>query len=253
MVNSAHDEIQRDHQPDAIRRRLNTTPQSQQFPDAVLGGIDGCVTTFAIVSGSVGAGFPPSIALILGAANLVADGFSMAVSNYESVATAKEHAARLRRMEEEHIDIVPLGEREEIRQIFAQKGFTGTILETVVDTVCRDRELWVETMMVEEHGLGKAAYRPFKSALTTFFAFLLVGAIPLIPFVIHSLAIETQFMISALLAAIAFFLIGALKGVILQQAIYVSGLRTLLMGGAAASMAYFIGYALRELVGINAF
>lgn len=77
-----------DHQPEAVRYRLMTPVRASVLPDAVLGGIDGCVTTFAVISGAFGAGFSPQVALVLGSANLLADGFSMAVSNYEASGAA---------------------------------------------------------------------------------------------------------------------------------------------------------------------
>jgi len=125
----------RDHHPDVIRERLKQPRKSQYISDAVLGGIDGCVTTFAVVSSVFGAGLPASIALILGFANLLADGFSMAISNYESVKADIEFNHDLRLTEEEHIDKVPEGEREEIRQIFQAKGFSGVTLMPISYTI----------------------------------------------------------------------------------------------------------------------
>lgn len=182
MKKASREDLIRDHSPEAIQRRLGQAPKFQNISDVVLGGIDGCVTTFAVVSGAVGAGFPSSVALILGFSNLVADGFSMAVSSYESNQAAQEFVESVRKIEEKHIDEVPEGEREEIRQIFQRKGFSGDILEKIVDTICQDRELWIETMLTEEHGLHKYNSDPWVSAGTTFAAFLLVGSVPLLPF-----------------------------------------------------------------------
>ncbi len=92
MKKASFEDLTRAHDPDVIRKRLQQAPKSQNISDAVLGGIDGCVTTFAVVSAAVGAGFPPSVALILGFANLIADGFSMAVSTYESNKAKQEYA-----------------------------------------------------------------------------------------------------------------------------------------------------------------
>lgn len=123
MKKDIDEELTREHHSELIRQRLQQAPKSQNVSDAVLGGIDGCVTTFAVVSGVVGAGLPSSIAVILGFANLLADGFSMAVSNYESHRSKQEFIESVKRSEERHIDLVPEGEREEIRQIFRGKGF----------------------------------------------------------------------------------------------------------------------------------
>lgn len=75
-------EIFHDHSAEAIRARLEDGAKASYLRDWVYGGIDGAVTTFAIVCGVVGANFSTSVILVLGAANIVADGFSMAASNY---------------------------------------------------------------------------------------------------------------------------------------------------------------------------
>jgi len=244
------DELRRQHRPDAIRRRLSRGPRSQHVSDAVLGGIDGCITTFAVVSGAVGAGFSSSVALILGFANLVADGFSMAVSNYESAKAQREFIEEVRRTEEEHIDRIPEGERDEIRAIFQQKGLAGDTLEEIVRTISHDRRLWVETMLTEEHGLQKAGPNPRKSALATMAAFLAVGAVPLTPLFSSALELHQQFVFSAALAGISFFSIGMLKSVVFAKPVLRSGLGTLLTGGAAAGLAYLTGYLLQQAFGV---
>lgn len=242
--------LYQEHRPEAIKRRLAKTTKSQNVSDAVLGGIDGCITTFAVVSGAVGANLPASVAIVLGFANLFADGFSMAISNYESIKAKCEFAADIRRTEEAHIDQVPAGECEEVRQIFQNKGFEGEILEKIVATITQNRQLWVDTMLTEEHGLQKIESNPWKSAAVTFVAFLVVGTMPLIPFLIPGLQPQQQFVLSATVAAVVFFFIGIFKSVIFAKPILRAGLSTLLTGGAAASLAYLTGYILRAVFGI---
>ena len=251
MKDDKHDALLREHHPDAIRKRLTLPAKSQHISDAVLGGIDGCVTTFAVVSSVVGAGLPASIALILGFANLLADGFSMAVSNYESVKADTEFNQGLRLIEEEHIDKVPEGEREEIRQIFQAKGFSGETLEKIIDTITQDRQLWVETMLTEEHGVKISTSSPLKAATATIVAFISVGVIPLLPFFIPVLEMQQQFILSTIFAGVMFFLIGAIKGLVFVKPIFVSGLSTLLTGGTAAGLAFLAGYLLRNAFGIE--
>lgn len=252
MNNATKAQLTREHQPEVIRQRLLMGSKQQNISDAILGGIDGCITTFAVVSGSVGAGFPSSVAVILGFANLFADGFSMAISNYESSKAKEEYFDSIKKMEERHIEEVPEGEREEIRQIFKSKGFDGELLEKVVDTITADKKTWLEIMLVEEHGLSKRIQKPWKSASVTFLAFVTVGTIPLIPYIVPSLEMSQQFSISALLAGIMFFLIGMLKSLALATPVLISGLRTLLTGGTAAALAYFSAYFLREVFNIAA-
>jgi VIT1/CCC1 family predicted Fe2+/Mn2+ transporter len=250
MVNADRDQLIREHHPEAIRQRLGRGPRSQNISDAVLGSIDGCVTTFAVVSGAVGAGFSAAVALVLGFANLLADGFSMAISSYESIKANQEYRETLRRRELEHIDQVPAGEREEIRQIFRQKGFAGEVLENIVDTISQDRRLWVETMLTEEHGMHKAGPDPRRSALITFASFLLVGAIPLLPFFASALSMRQQFVLSTVLAGLVFFLIGTMKSYVFGRPFWRSGFSTLVTGGAAAGLAFVTGYLLRQVFGI---
>ncbi|MBA3469992.1 MAG: VIT1/CCC1 transporter family protein [Herpetosiphonaceae bacterium] len=238
-----------EHQPEVIRERLAGHHDTNYLGDAVLGAIDGCVTTFAVVAGAIGGGFSATVVIILGFANLVADGFSMAVSNYLGTKSDREQVEKARRREEQHIERYPDGEREEVRQIFAQKGFTGSTLEEVVETITRDRRLWVDTMLTEELGLQLDGPHPRRAALATFLAFIVVGLVPLIPFLLPGLALQQAFIASASATAVAFFSIGVARGVVLQRPIWRSGLETLLTGGIAASLAYAVGYWLHQTYG----
>jgi VIT1/CCC1 family predicted Fe2+/Mn2+ transporter len=239
-----------DHHPDEISRRLRQPGRSQLVPAGVLGGIDGCVTTFAVVAGAFGAGFSTTVALVLGFANLLADGFSMAVSNHEAMSAQRDLANSIRQTEREHIRKVPDGEREEIRQIFASKGFEPPVLETIVDTICQNESLWVETMLREEYGLHESADSPMQAALTTFAAFVVVGAMPLLPLLIPGMSALQQFILSSTIAGSMFFAIGSMKSLVLGQPVIRAGVRTLLTGGTAALLALLAGYLLRQLFGV---
>lgn len=237
------------HHPDRIRQRLARQQVHSYLSDAVLGGIDGCVTTFAVVAGAVGGGFSSLVVVVLGFANLLADGFSMAVSNYQSTKSQRERVQQARQEEERHIDAVPEGEREEVRQIFAQKGFDGPLLESIVEGITQDRQLWVDTMITEELGLPLDGPRPLRAGLTTFGAFLVVGFVPLLPFLLPGLSPDATFRLSAFGAALAFFAVGAGKGLVLGRSALRAGAETLLTGGAAAMLAYLVGSWLRHVAG----
>lgn len=238
-----------DHRPTAVRARLAVPVRASTLPDAVLGGIDGCVTTFAVVSGAFGAGFSPQVALVLGFANLLADGFSMAVSNYEAGQAQLAQIASAERTERQHIALVPDGEREEIRQLFRDKGFEGELLEQVVETLCRDPDVWVTTMLREEHGLSAVGLSPLRAAFATFAAFLAAGAVPLLPYALPGLGVTAQFLSSLGLAGVIFLGIGMLKSMVYGQPAWHSGLRTLMMGGAAAGLAFVTGHLAQGLLG----
>lgn len=244
------EKLSQEHSPEVIREKLKSPAKENAASDAVLGGIDGCVTTFAVVSGVVGAGFSPSVALVLGFANLIADGFSMAISNYESIKTTGEFIQSIRDSEKEHIEKIPEGEREEIRQIFKNKGFSGEVLEKIVNTISADRNLWIDTMLVEEHGVQKTHRNPIKAAIATFTSFVVVGSMPLIPFLIPGLEKNARFTLSACLAALMFFSIGVLKSWVFSKPAFRSGVSTFLTGGTAALLAFIVGYVLREVFGI---
>jgi VIT1/CCC1 family predicted Fe2+/Mn2+ transporter len=236
-----HDEsLESQHTPKAIQTRLSEATQHSYLGDFVLGAVDGTVTTFAVVSGVAGANLKPEVAIILGLANLLADGFSMAVGNYLSTKADRQVVDRVRQMEEAHIEQIPEGEREEIRQIFKAKGFDGALLEEIVTVITHDRKQWVDTMVTEEFGLRLESPSPGKAALTTFAAFVLAGAIPLVPFF---LPFGSTFLLSSGATAGAFFLIGVAKGYVVHRSLLLSGLETLGIGSVAALLAYLVGSA----------
>ncbi len=238
------------HTPKAIRDRLSVQPRQSYLRDFIYGAIDGAVTTFAIVAGVAGAGLSPGIVLILGVANLIADGFSMAVSNYLGTRADDQLLEHARRTEHRHIEIFPEGEREEIRQIFAAKGFEGDELERIVKVITSDREQWVDTMLREELGLSIESRSPWKAGLMTLLAFILVGALPLLVYFYDYFAATTisqPFFYSAVLTGVAFFIVGALKSRFVNESWYRAGLETLGVGSIAAVLAYVIGVALRGL------
>ncbi len=121
--------LEHGHGRDEITARLDARNSSGQLRDAIFGGIDGTVTTFAIVAGVQGAGLPASIVIALGLANVLADGFSMAAGNYAGTKAIADDRHRLWEVEERHIRENPQGERDELEQILGRKGLTGQVLK----------------------------------------------------------------------------------------------------------------------------
>ena len=238
-------ELEHGHDGASIRRRLAAGPPVSHLRDWVYGGIDGALTTFAIVAGAVGADLSPRVVLIMGAANLVGDGFSMAAANFSGTSAERDEYAHLRAVEERHLDLVPEGEREEVRQIYRGKGFRGEDLERAVAVVTADRERWIDAMMAEEHGQPKVLRTPWKAALSTFAAFLACGSIPLLPFVADAGGASG---LSLAATALVFFGIGTVKSRWSVAGWWRSGLETLALGLAAAGLAFAIGRWLKALV-----
>ena len=235
---------QREHTVEAIDSRLTGRGSNSYLRDSILGGIDGAVTTFAVVAGSLGGGFTRDVAVTLGLANLIADGFSMAVSNYQGTRSRQEEIERARSSELDQVRVFPEGERAEIRRIFERKGFRGDVLDTIVSTITGDLNRWVDTMMREELGIERTQPDPRRAAVATFVAFILVGLLPLLPFFICDITIETGFTWSVLITAVTFFAIGAVKGVIVDKSLLSSGAGTLVTGAGAASIAYAVAHLL---------
>lgn len=236
--------MEHEHSPDAIRRRLESGPKHNYLRDWIYGGIDGAVTTLAVVTGVAGAQLSSWIILALGFANLFADGFSMAAGNYLGTKSEHDDWRRLQDIENRHIDLAPDGEREEVRQIFARKGFQGEELRRIVDLITADRERWVQTMLMDEYGLPHAIRSPWIASLCTFTAFLICGLVPLLPYLFVN---EHSLGLSAIMTGFVFFAIGSIKSKWSTSSWWHSGLTTLIIGTIAATLAYFTGVMIKRL------
>ena len=240
-----------EHRPERIRDRLSRPKGEGAIGDFVLGGVDGVVTTFAVVAGSAGAGLSTMTVIVLGLANLAADGFSMAVSNYLGTRSRQQEVMRARADEDWQTRACPDGERAEIREIFARKGFEPPELDCIVEVITADRGVWVDTMMREELRLSEISAKPLRAGVVTFVAFALCGFIPLLPFLIGG-PVEQLFARSTVLAGITFFVLGTVKGAVVGGSRLVSGVQTLAIGSAAAMLAFAVGVLLRDAFGLTA-
>ena len=237
--------LEHGHHPGEIARRLELGPRASYLRDWVYGGIDGTVTTFAIMAGVVGANLSSGVVLILGIANLLADGFSMAAANYTGTKAERDEYEQIRRMEERHVDLAPEGEREEVRQIFQAKGFVGEALETAVGVITERRELWIDTMMTEEHGMPGVTRSPLRAAIMTFIAFVVCGSVPILP---YALPLAEPLLPATIMTSLVFFAIGSLRSYWSPTPWWQAGLETLAIGMLAAGVAYLVGDLLQDLV-----
>ena len=220
----------------------------EYISEFVYGGIDGAVTTFAVVAGSVGAGLSTQTIVILGFANLIADGFSMAVGAYLSAKTEDENYNKALKQEYWEIDHLPEIERQEIREIYQKKGFEGELLEQVVDKICEAKDRWVDDMMRMELEMMPTDKKPLSIGWMTFISFNAVGFVPLVVYVSNLIwdFSGQLFAWSSILTAIAFMGIGYLKAKVTHQSLLRSMGETLLLGVIAAVLAYVAGDLLAE-------
>ena len=236
--------MEHEHTTQAIQRRLSAGPRHNYLRDWIYGGIDGSVTTLAVVSGVVGAQLSPWIILVMGFANLLADGFSMAASNFLGTRAEYEDLKRIEAIENRHIDLAPEGEREEVRQIFLNKGFAGEDLTRIVDLVTADRTRWIQTMLTEEYGLPRDVRSPWMAAVATFSAFIACGLVPLLPYLF---GLNNPVALSMMLTGGVFFTIGSVKSRWSTASWWSSGLSTLAVGATAGGLAYGVGLLLNHL------
>ena len=218
--------------------------------ELVYGGIDGSVTTFAVVAGATGAGLASEVVIILGFANLFADGFSMSVGAYLSSKSGKQMYERERKKEYQEIEDVPEDEVEEVREIFTELGFEGELLEQVVDKITENEDRWVDVMMKYELDLIPEKKSAAMVGVSTFISFLIFGLLPLLSYLIdvwYPLDLD-MFVVSSLLTAVAFAYIGWFKSYITKTGHLQSILETLSLGASAALLAYFAGDVLESFL-----
>jgi VIT1/CCC1 family predicted Fe2+/Mn2+ transporter len=235
----------------AFHRNHSDQSGNDFLREFIYGGVDGGVTTFAVVAGATGANFDSSIIIILGLANLVADGFSMSVGSYLSVKAQLEKYLKFMNYERWGVDNIPDMERDEIRTIYKNKGLTGKLLDEVVKVITSDKEVWVEEMMQGEFGMTPEKNSPLSAGLITFVSFLIIGSIPLIPFIFPQSAVlmgVSPFLLTCFLTSLAFVIIGLTKSFINQTPSMWAIFETLLLGGTAALIAYYAGYFLESLM-----
>jgi len=215
----------------------------------ILGGQDGLVNVLGIVLGLAGAvivnpKIGPSAVIIGGLAATFAESVSMAAVAYTSGKAQRDFYYREMEREKQEMKDAPEIERAEIKVIYMKKGFRGKQLENIVDKICSDKDLWLETMMTEELGLSESKdIKPLNEGIVVGLAAMAGSLIPLAPFFFSPVQ---QAVIPALsISSIALFAAGAYKGKITLGNWWKAGLEMLIIGMSAA----FIGYAVGEWAG----
>lgn len=242
----------RGHRLSRASRRDRPTSSRDYLRDFVYGAIDGVVTTFAVVAGVAGADLEAKIVLILGTANLLADGFSMSVSNFLGSRAALQQAKRRRREQREQIRSDPGLARRRAVDALSERGFTGGDLASAEVLMVADEHRWAALLSDGSLGRTGGGPNPLVAAAATLVAFVSLGSLPLLPFVYDLVVagdLADPFAWAAAMAAIAFFIVGAMKSRFVDQRWHSSGAETLLVGGLAAGLAFGVGTALAGVGG----
>ena len=216
----------------------------------IYGGIDGSITTFAVVAGATGASLDSSIIIILGVANLIADGFSMSIGSYLSSRSEKLQYDKFKQREYWEIEHLTESEVQEVRDIFQEKGFEGQLLEKVVNKITENRDEWVDIMMKHELKMIKEERNSISIGLATFLSFFVAGSIPLLVYVVDYFISTSSnlFLYSSLLTGATFVIIGLLKGIVTRSSKLRRITETVLLGTTAATLAYYTGEWLDRLI-----
>ena len=209
--------------------------------DVILGGQDGLVNMLGIALGVVAAGGSSHVLVVTGIAAAITESISMGAVAYTSFGSDRDFYLAEKRREQDEIDSQPEDEREEIREIYAAKGFEGQLLEDVVSTITANRETWVATMMDEELHLQPVEQQSlWRSAAIVTVATLIGHLIPLVPFLV---AARTPAVIAAVaLSAVALFAVGVYSARSLIGDWRKSGLQMVAIGLGAAGLGFLIGH-----------
>ncbi len=228
----------------------HTQAQGRYIKSVVYGGLDGIITTFAVVAGVAGAALSAGVVLILGFANLIADGLSMSIGDYLSSKSEREYQNAERVREEWEVNNVPEGEKKELEEIYEGKGMSAADAKAMVAIVAKNPKVWVDIMMVEELGIIGSEESPLANALATFFSFGVFGFVPLVTYILATFVPflrANSFVIAAVLTGATLFALGAVKVRITGKNWFKSGLETFVIGGITAAAAYGVGALLGGL------
>jgi predicted membrane protein (TIGR00267 family) len=233
--------LEKQHSED-IKYHLVGDPhrRASGLSDIILGGQDGLVNVLGVILGVAAATHDPRIVLVAGLAATFAESVSMGAVAYTSTLADADFYEAERAREFRHITEVPHLEKNEVREIYARKGFKGDLLDRIVETITANKDVWVAVMMSEEHRLSPGNRRQaFRTALVVGFAAVVGSLIPLTPFflfpVVHSM------WVAVAITALVLFGVGAYKARTMVGHPGKSGLEMAVIGTLSALVGYVVG------------
>ena len=208
--------------------------------DVILGGQDGLVNILGIILGVIAGGGSDTVLLVAGFAAAITESISMGAVGYTSSISERDYFQAEQAREATEIATMPEAERQEVRAIYAAKGFSGPLLEDVVDTITANRETWLATMMDEELHLQPVQTSDvLRTAVVVGIATLIGHLIPLLPFLVLSRI--PALVVALVLSALALFGVGAYSALTLVGDWRISGGKFVAIGLGAAAIGFLIG------------
>ena len=215
-----------------------TFNKGEGIKSLVYGGLDGTITTFAVVAGATGGALDMRVIIILGFANLLGDGISMAVGDYVSSKSEKEYA------EHHKQEIETEYNEDQTAQMLEEKGLSAIDAHHFAETLSHYDAETRNNLLIND---DEEESNPIINAIITFISFVIFGLFPLLIFIFayfnHDL-IPISFITSNILTFTTLFILGAVKTVVTKGNWFKSGLEMLIVGGLAAMAAYGIGVVL---------
>ncbi len=226
------------------------TKTGENLRDFILGAQDGIVNILGLVLGVASATLSSKVVIISGLAGLFAESISMGAVAFTSSTAGRDFYRREMIREKHEMKTIPHAERDEIREIYREKGFKGKELESIVSTITSNKKVWLNTMMTEELGLSKKTYEnPVSSSLFVLLATLIGSAIPLIAFFL--LPVKQAILTSVVISAIALFAMGAVKAKITIGDWRKTGVQLLIIGLTSAVLGFVFGLLIGHLFGAS--
>jgi len=216
----------------------------------VFGGLDGIITTFAVVIAAAAAKLSYGTILIIGFANLLADALGMGIGDFLSTKAEDDHAKAEKKRERWEIENMPIVEKKEMRDVYIKKGLSKEDAAEIVDLLFPSTEAFLDIMMIEELGLLPSdSGDAWKSAIITFVSFIIFGGLPMLPYLfsVHytkQASVDAVFWAAIAVFVVSLFALGAFKGRITGQKWYITGTTMLVNGGVTTGIAFVVGYAL---------
>lgn len=227
--------------------RFNFRMNSDYVKSMVYGGLDGIITTFAVVSGVTGGALDFQIVIVLGFSNLLADGLSMAVGDYLSSKSENEFITKEIEQHQSNFNYDFQSELNDFKEYYINKGLTETDASSISETLAKYPKVIEQERINMIFGTAETEAHPINNALVTFLSFILYGFIPLIAYVFASSStflMENTFIVASILTGLTLFILGAIKSKLTLTNWVRSGMEMLLVGGATALIAYMIGFIL---------